>query len=596
MNPASAQELDQTRTQPEHILPEPTTSAQIGETAIAGTHPHLHSVEPLSDTQQTWLGRVLTAEGAARFATLSNEDRQLFADRLAASYSEAYVKGQSDEVKQQRTDQMLRLLGGASTREIAEEHGMLPRSLYATLVVNFPKTLTRVFDQEAITSLLPNPAAPEESKEHIASKHAPSARSNRVPSRLGAKQRTVATKSKNSLSDHVIVGLDRPFVNYRKAKEELPELFADEPEGRWKYDENSQRLLINGLADEFKADTAIQARINEQFPSQLKRDGYLPSLTNDAGNDLIKQSELYRIPKPWEARLLFKKLKRGLVAYDQLYYRNTDKSKERLLYDVCREGAYAYQALYLTNIRLAVKPASKTSIFVPTLDKEDLLMSGLVGMRKAIEKFDEDRGFTFATYATNWIKQEIQRTVHNTSRLVRIPVHVNEQYNQIRKVMSDMLSELEREPTNEELAERTGLDIEYIETFKQFGNYNLTSLDQPVNDDYDADRLGDFVLSKDMVEQKLDSMGDKQRINEFIIEADLTLDEMLVISIHFGFQMDYLVDFVFMGHRYQDIFDTMGCREDPGSIKGLSLEIDVNKKALETIKDSALRKLQHVAT
>ncbi len=430
----------------------------------------------------------------------------------------------------------------------------------------------------------------DESNEHIASTVRPA-------SQLGAKQRTVSTvKSKNTLNDHVIVGLDRPFVNYKRAQEELPELFADEPTGLWKYSENSHRLLINGLADEFKDDASAQARINEQFPSKLKRDGYLPELTGEAFDDLLGQSEMYRIPKPWEARILFKKLKRGLVAYDQLYYRNQDPSKESILYDVCREGAYAYHAIYTTNIRLAARTASGKATSINTLGKDDLLMAGMLGIRTAIEKFDEDRGFTFSTYGMIWIRQEIQRTIHNTSRLVRIPVHVNEQYDKIRKAASKLLVEWEREPTNEELAAHTGSDLEDIERFKQFGSYHLASLDQPVSDDVDADTLVDFIPSKEFVETRLDTIVDRQKINEYILLADLTFDEMLVVSVHFGFQMDDLKGFVFMGRTYEDIFDTMSCREDPGSLRGLALEVGVKKKSLEAIKEAALRKLQSVAT
>lgn len=597
MHTASVQEIDPTRNQPELVIPDEATSTKLGETAMSGTNPNLHIVEPLSDTQQTWLRKVLTVEGFERFATLSTGDRQMFADRLATSYSEAHVKGQNDQVKQQRTDQMFRLLSGASTQEIAEEHGLAPKSLYTALVINFPNILTRVFDQDDITSLLPNPANPELSKERISSKlTTPNGRSDKAPSKLGAKRRTVSAKSKDTLSDHIIVGLDRPFVDYNRAKHELPELFADEPTGLWKYSENSHRLLINGLVDGFKDDTSAQARINEQFPSQLKRDGHLPQLTGESFDDLIAQSEMYRIPKPWEAHILFKKLKRGLVAYDQLYYRNRDPSKERMLYDVCREGAYAYQAIYTTNIRLAAKAASAKATFVKTLGKDDLMMAGLIGMRTAIEKFDEDLGFTFSTYAMNWIKQEIQRTVHNTGRLVRIPVHVNERYEHIKTAQSKLLLEWEKEPTNEELAAYTGFDLEEIERFKQFGSYHLASLDQPTSDDWDADTLGDLIPSKEFVEARLDTIVDRQKINEFILQADLTFDEMLVVSVHFGFQMDDLKGFVFMGRTYEDIFDTMSCRDDPGSIRGLALEVGVKKRSLEAVKESALRKLQSVAT
>ncbi len=291
-----------------------------------------------------------------------------------------------------------------------------------------------------------------------------------------------------------------------------------------------------------------QIEIDDSISLYLKEIGRVPLLTAAEEVSLAKRMERGR-----DSREV---LSDGMDDWEE---------RERLLWYV-RDGQSAQEHLIKANSRLVVSVAKKyVGRGVPFLD---LIQEGNIGLIRAVKKFDYRRGYKFSTYATWWIRQAVTRAIADQGRTIRVPVHMYEQINRLTRTSRQLVQELGRDPTTEEIAEELGVTPRKVEHIMRVSQRPL-SLEMPVGEEEDS-YLGDFIEDED-ADSPSEAAG-QQLLREVIDEIfqSLTPREVRILQLRFG-----LVD----GYCY--------------TLEEVGKKFGVTRERIRQIEAQALSRLRH---
>ena len=244
-----------------------------------------------------------------------------------------------------------------------------------------------------------------------------------------------------------------------------------------------------------------------------------------------------------------------------------NKDEELQIAKKMGEGCeYSKKVLTVCNLRLVVSIAKKYTgrgiLFL------DLIQEGNQGLMRAVDKFDYSKGYKFSTYATWWIRQAITRAIADQARTIRVPVHMVETINKLRKSTRELMQSLGRKPTEIEISDYTGIPFDKVQEIIGISQIPL-SLETPIGDE-EGNYLGDFVEDQSM--ESPDTIIAKDNVKEGLnaVLSDLTEREARVIRLRFG-------------------FDDGKARtlEEVGNL------FDVTRERIRQIESKALRKLRH---
>lgn len=222
------------------------------------------------------------------------------------------------------------------------------------------------------------------------------------------------------------------------------------------------------------------------------------------------------------------------------------EEEKKLCEKIAKGDEKAKKELVEKNLRLVVSVAKHYQNC--GLSFEDLIQEGSIGLMKAADKFDLSKGFRFSTFAPWWIRQAISRAIADQGRVIRIPAHITENINKVKKAERELLTSLGRNPTDKEIADLISLNEDDVASARSF-YHDATSLDTPVGDD-EADTIGDFIEDTHFVNPETSFLKsqNKNAINEVL--QTLSKREGDILRKRFGLETNKTMTLEEVGQDY----------------------------------------------
>ncbi|NBP18423.1 MAG: sigma-70 family RNA polymerase sigma factor, partial [Actinobacteria bacterium] len=274
--------------------------------------------------------------------------------------------------------------------------------------------------------------------------------------------------------------------------------------------------------------------------------------TPDTVRQYLNEIGRYELLTAAEERTLGKAVKDGQKAAERLAKKDVKLgAKERRdLKEAVRAGEVAKERMVNANLRLVVSIARRYDR--KELHLSDLIQEGNIGLMHAVDKYDFEKGFKFSTYATWWIRQSMTRAMADQGRNIRIPGHMMEIVNRIQRAERELTSELKRDPSPEEVAQRCDISLEKLFEIQQL-TLSTASLDAPVGVDIDDLTVGETIASTD-ASDPLDQTISRDLISQVEKSlGDLPERERRIMSMRFG-----LGDFIGKQHTLEEVAEKEG--------------------------------------
>ena len=372
---------------------------------------------------------------------------------------------------------------------------------------------------------------------------------------------------KNSLANFIKQAREQKIVSYEEINSVLYIGFSTE-----KIEQLIKKLTDDGIQI---VDTKKEKEDLLKVPDSLEdiekleisdfedsHDEFVESEIDDSEVDKLLQTDLLKMAESMDVDEPIKMYLREIGQIPLLSYEEEIDYAQRVL----NGEEEAKQKLIESNLRLVVSIAKKHTN--RGLKMLDLIQEGNMGLMKAVEKFEYEKGFKFSTYATWWIRQAITRAIADQGRTIRIPVHMIETINKIKKESRIILQETGKEPTAEELAEKLELPVEKVKSILEM-NQDPISLETPVGSEEDSE-LGDFV-EDDKFANPYDATT-RVLLKEQLDEVLKTLNEREEMVLRYRYGLDD---------------GSQKTLEEVGKI------FNVTRERIRQIEVKALRKLRH---
>lgn len=373
----------------------------------------------------------------------------------------------------------------------------------------------------------------------------------------------IAKKRKNVIEDNEIIACFAACKDVKLTTDRMVEIFDF-------LEENKVDVLTISADEEDPDEDALLDVENDEDLVVEKIDLSVPEGTNIEDPVRMYLKEIGKVPllSADEEIALAQKMEAGEMARNQLDEggEELEETVRKELEKLANEGDYAKKKLAEANLRLVVSIAKRYvgrgMLFL------DLIQEGNLGLIKAVEKFDYRKGYKFSTYATWWIRQAITRAIADQARTIRIPVHMVETINKLIRVSRQLLQELGREPSPEEIAEQMDVPVERVREILKISQEPV-SLETPIGEEEDS-HLGDFIQDEN-VPVPADAAA-FTLLKEQLVEvlSTLTEREQKVLRLRFG-------------------LDDGRAR----TLEEVGKEFNVTRERIRQIEAKALRKLRH---